>query len=106
MRSYHRIGSLQEDSKRKLKLIDTTLDSNYADHLMKKCPADASKSTTVDNDPKSSSVFDNRYYINLLSHEGLFQSDSVLLKDVRRRKQVEAFANDQTVSPRVGANRF
>ncbi|GLT29588.1 hypothetical protein SLA2020_237490 [Shorea laevis] len=83
------------DSKGKLTLIDTTLDRNYADELMKKCPADASTSTTVDNDPETSFTFDNQYYRNLLSHKGLFQSDSVLVEDGRTREQVKAFASDQ-----------
>ncbi|GKU87407.1 hypothetical protein SLEP1_g1805 [Rubroshorea leprosula] len=85
----------QVDSKGKLTLIDTTLDRNYADELMKKCPVDASTSTTVDNDPETSFTFDNQYYRNLLSHKGLFQSDSVLVEDGRTREQVKAFASDQ-----------
>ncbi|XP_021275947.1 peroxidase 46-like isoform X2 [Herrania umbratica] len=85
----------RQDSKGKLTLIDTSLDSTYAEELMKKCPAGASTSTTVSNDPETSLAFDNQYYTNLLAHRGLFQSDSVLAKDGRTRKQVEAFANDQ-----------
>ncbi|KAK6237080.1 hypothetical protein SCA6_012417 [Theobroma cacao] len=85
----------RQDSKGKLTLIDTSLDSTYAEELMKKCPAGASTSTTVSNDPETSLAFDNQYYTNLLAHRGLFQSDSVLVKDGRTRKQVEAFANDQ-----------
>ncbi|KAK9210811.1 hypothetical protein WN943_000184 [Citrus x changshan-huyou] len=79
----------------KLTLIDTSLDSSYANELMRKCPANASSSVTVNNDPETSFVFDNQYYRNLLAHKGLFQSDSVLLHDERTRKQVENFANDQ-----------
>ncbi|TXG62299.1 hypothetical protein EZV62_013662 [Acer yangbiense] len=100
----HTIGSahcsafsdrFQEDSKGKFTPVDTSLDTTYADELMKKCPADASPSVTVDNDPQTSFVFDNQYYRNLLAHKGLFQSDSVLLDDNRTRKPVEGFANDQ-----------
>ncbi|XVE71291.1 hypothetical protein DITRI_Ditri10aG0139500 [Diplodiscus trichospermus] len=85
----------QQDSKGKLILIDTSLDSNYAQELIKMCPAGASSPNTVNNDPTTSFAFDNQYYSNLLSHKGLFQSDSVLIEDERTRKQVEAFANDQ-----------
>lgn len=85
----------QQDSEGKLTLIDTTLDGNYANQLMRKCPADASSSTTVDNDPETSVVYDNQYYRNLVVHKGLFQSDSVLFKDGRTRNLVEAFADDQ-----------
>ncbi|KAK0572175.1 hypothetical protein LWI29_027320 [Acer saccharum] len=100
----HTIGSahcsafsdrFQEDSKGKLTLVDTSFNTTYADELMKKCPADASPSITVNNDPQTSFVFDNQYYRNLLAHKGLFQSDSVLLDDNRTRNPVEGFANDQ-----------
>ena len=72
-----------------------SLDSAYADELTKQCPANANPSTKVDNDPETSVLFDNQYYKNLLSHKGLFQSDSVLFSDSRTRKRVEDFANDQ-----------
>lgn len=85
----------EEDSKGKLTLIDTSLDSAYADELTKQCPANANPSTKVDNDPETSVIFDNQYYKNLLSHKGLFQSDSVLFSDSRTRKRVEDFANSQ-----------
>ncbi|KAG2700388.1 hypothetical protein I3760_07G228100 [Carya illinoinensis] len=85
----------QKDSKGKLSLIDTSLNSTYADELIKQCPADSSPSVLVNNDPYTSFMFDNQYYRNLLSHRGLFQSDSVLFNDERTRKQVEDFANDQ-----------
>lgn len=62
---------------------------------MKRCPAGASPSVTVNNDPETSFVFDNQYYQNLRAHKGLFQSDSALFSDNRTRKQVEDFANDQ-----------
>ncbi|KAG8636428.1 hypothetical protein MANES_16G132400v8 [Manihot esculenta] len=85
----------QEDSHGKLKLIDSFLDTSYARELMSMCPAGASPSITVNNDPETSSAFDNQYYRNLLAHKGLFQSDSVLLEDERTREQVKDFANDE-----------
>ncbi|KAJ0030338.1 hypothetical protein Pint_12541 [Pistacia integerrima] len=100
----HTIGSahcsafserFKEISKGKRTLIDASLDKSYADELMQKCPAGASSSVTVNNDPATSFVFDNQYYQNLIAHKGLFKSDSVLLTDERTRKTVEAFANDQ-----------
>nr|XP_048331233.1 lariat debranching enzyme [Ziziphus jujuba var. spinosa] len=101
----HTIGSahcsafndrFQQDSHGKLTLIDPSLDSAYANELMKQCPAGASPSKTVDNDPETSFVFDNRYYQNLLARKGLFQSDSVLFTDDRTRGKVESFADDQS----------
>ncbi|TYH61287.1 hypothetical protein ES332_D07G041100v1 [Gossypium tomentosum] len=85
----------QMDSKGNLSLIDTSLDNTYAKELMKKCPSGSSASKTVNNDPETSFAFDNQYYINLLGHKGLFQSDSVLVEDERTSARVEAFANDQ-----------
>ncbi|KAF4348033.1 hypothetical protein F8388_014337 [Cannabis sativa] len=85
----------QEDPKGKLTLIDASLDSAYANELMKKCPANAQPSTTVNNDPETSFVFDNQYYKNLLKKKGLFQSDSVLFGDTRTSKRVESFAKNQ-----------
>ncbi|KAL3747912.1 hypothetical protein ACJRO7_016691 [Eucalyptus globulus] len=85
----------QADSKGKFTLIDSSLDKNYAEELMRRCPAGASPSITVNTDPETSLSFDNQYYRNLLLHKGLFQSDSVLVKDNRTREKVENFANDQ-----------
>ncbi|KAL0016577.1 hypothetical protein SO802_003646 [Lithocarpus litseifolius] len=85
----------QENSNGNLTLIDTSLNSTYAGELMKQCPARASPSVTVTNDPETSFMFDNQYYQNLLAHKGLFQSDSVLLDDKRTQKQIVDFANDQ-----------
>ncbi|XP_008220634.1 PREDICTED: peroxidase 18-like [Prunus mume] len=102
----HTIGSahcgafsdrFQQDSKGKLKLIDTSLDNAYAGELMRQCPADANPSTTVKIDPNTSFVFDNQYYQNLIAHRGLFQSDSVLLTDDRTRKLVESLAQDKVI---------
>lgn len=84
-----------QNSKGKLTLIDTSLDKSYANELMQKCPASANPSITVNNDPETSLTFDNQYYMNLLSHKGLFQSDSTLVDDDRTRSSVEEFAGDQ-----------
>ncbi|XP_054797424.1 peroxidase 46-like [Prosopis cineraria] len=88
-------GRFQEDSKGRLRLVDNDLDSSYANELMKECGANANPSVTVNNDPETSMVFDNQYYRNLLARKGLFQSDSVLLRDNQTRKLVEDLANDQ-----------
>lgn len=102
----HTIGSahcsafsdrFQQDSKGKLKLVDTSLDNAYAGELMRQCPAGANPSTTVKIDPNTSFAFDNQYYQNLIAHRGLFQSDSVLLNDDRTRKLVESLAQDQVI---------
>ncbi|KAL9313216.1 hypothetical protein ACSQ67_018668 [Phaseolus vulgaris] len=85
----------QEDSTGKLRLVDKTLDSNYANMLIGQCPAGVQPSIKVNNDPETSLIFDNMYYQNLLHHKGLFQSDSVLINNDSTRILVEDFANDQ-----------
>ncbi|KAK8645263.1 hypothetical protein V6N13_119106 [Hibiscus sabdariffa] len=93
----------QQDSKGNLTLIGTSLDTTYAQELIKKCPAGGSStSITVGNDPETSFVFDNQYYSNLLAHKGLFQSDSVLVEDGRTRKQVEELQLVRKAFSRVG----
>ncbi|MED6162721.1 Peroxidase 46 [Stylosanthes scabra] len=85
----------QVDAEGRLTLIDKTLDSSYAAELMKQCSTSEMASTTVNNDPETPMVFDNQYYLNLLAHKGLFQSDSALLNENSTRTMVEDFANDQ-----------
>ncbi|KAI3909564.1 hypothetical protein MKW98_013981 [Papaver atlanticum] len=85
----------QENSKGELTLADKALDKVFASELMKRCPASASASITVNNDPGTSFVFDNQYYKNLIAHKGLFQSDSVLFSDARTKKLVEELSNNQ-----------
>lgn len=84
------------DSNGNRKPVDLSLDIGYANDLMKQCPVGASASLTVNNDPQTSSTFDNQYYRNLLAHKGLFQSDSVLSFDQRTRKLVQDLANNET----------
>nr|GMD26514.1 peroxidase 46-like [Ipomoea batatas] len=66
--------------------IDTALDQAYAADLARKCPSGASDAVTVNNDPVTPSFFDN---------QGLFQSDSALLRDKKAMAKVQDFAGDQ-----------
>ncbi|PIA46042.1 hypothetical protein AQUCO_01600365v1 [Aquilegia coerulea] len=88
-------GRFQEDPQGKTTLIDISLDQVYAAKLMQQCPADASVSVTIQNDPETSFMFDNQYYKNLLLHQGLFQSDSVLFSDERTKEKVVEFSSSQ-----------
>ncbi|CAA3000250.1 Peroxidase 46 [Olea europaea subsp. europaea] len=85
------------DSNGKFNLIDASLDREYAAELTRMCPAGASASITVNNDPNSPLLFDNEYYKELLVHKGLFQSDSALLNDERTKNRVLDFANNQEI---------
>ncbi|CAK9184621.1 unnamed protein product, partial [Ilex paraguariensis] len=110
----HTIGSahcssfsdrFQLNSKGKLTRVDASLGKDYAAKLAKQCPAGASLSVTVNNDPETPALFDNQYYKDLLLHKGLFQSDSVLVSDQRTTNKVVELANDQQSFLRVGASR-
>ncbi|KAF9615789.1 hypothetical protein IFM89_026460 [Coptis chinensis] len=100
----HTIGSahcntirdrFQVDPKGNMTLIDTSLDKMYALKLLKQCPVGGSASITINNDPETSFKFDNQYYKNLVSHQGLFQSDSVLFSDERTKTKVVELSNSQ-----------
>ncbi|XP_010246573.1 PREDICTED: peroxidase 46-like [Nelumbo nucifera] len=102
----HTIGSahcstfsdrFQEDSNGTMTSIDASLDKIYARELIKQCPIGASESVTVNNDPETSLLFDNQYYRNLISHKGLFQSDSVLFVDGRTKAKVEELSRSQEI---------
>ncbi|XP_022977062.1 peroxidase 46 [Cucurbita maxima] len=85
----------RRDPNGRMSLVDASLDGSYANELMRRCSAGAASAVTVENDPATAAVFDNQYYRNILSHKGLFQSDSVLISDGRTRARVESFAEDQ-----------
>ncbi|CAA7032973.1 unnamed protein product [Microthlaspi erraticum] len=85
----------KRDPRGNLELIDSSLDNSYAQTLLNKCSSSMDPTTTVvNNDPETSSTFDNQYYRNLLAHKGLFQTDSALMEDDRTRKIVEVLASD------------
>lgn len=85
----------KQDSEGKLVLIDNSLEASYAEALLKRCPANASSSVTVNNDPQTSFVFDNQYYHNLMEGKGLFQSDSELFNDARTKDKVQILSSSQ-----------
>ncbi|KAK9098038.1 hypothetical protein Syun_025083 [Stephania yunnanensis] len=84
-----------EDSNGRLVPVDDSLDKTYAAELAKQCPLGANGAITINNDPETSSLFDNHYYKNLVSHKGLFQSDSVLFADKRTRRRVAELAGNE-----------
>ena len=55
---------------------DPTLDAAYLARLQSACPT--SSSTLNNLDLATPDTFDNRYYTNLINHEGLLQSDQEL----------------------------
>jgi len=73
--------------------VDPTLDPSYASQLQANCPIDVDLTTiVVGMDPQTPQQFDNAYYQDLQSHEGLFTSDEVLFTDSRSASTVNSFA--------------
>ena len=72
--------------------VDPTLDPSYASQLQMRCPINANPSIIESMDPETPQQFDNLYYKDLQSHEGLFTSDQVLFTDSRSAITVNSFA--------------
>ncbi|CAI9118904.1 OLC1v1020531C1 [Oldenlandia corymbosa var. corymbosa] len=69
----------------------------FIQSLQQLCSGDAN-ATLANLDVKTPSAFDNQYYMNLLSGEGLLTSDQVLVSgDGRTRELVETYVDDQAV---------
>ncbi|XP_031742928.1 peroxidase 40 isoform X1 [Cucumis sativus] len=67
----------------------------FIESLKQLCSAPGSSSTLAQLDIVTPATFDNQYYINLLSGEGLLQSDHVLVTgDYQTREIVETYAVD------------
>ncbi|CAM6120962.1 unnamed protein product [Calypogeia fissa] len=60
---------------------DLTLNSAYRTDLLEECPQGVSTDVVVNLDLTTPSDFDNKYYNNLVSHEGLLFSDEALYNE-------------------------
>lgn len=76
--------------------IDPTMEKTLANNLKATCP-DRTSPNTTNLDLRTPTVFDNKYYIDLLNHQGVFTSDQDLLSDQRTKGLVNSFANDQNL---------
>lgn len=75
---------------------DINLD--FAASLQQLCSGSDSSTTLAHLDLVTPATFDNQYYVNLLSGEGLLPSDQVLVSgDEQTRKIVETYAEDPFV---------
>ena len=61
------------------------------------CPTSNTSNTTV-LDIRTPKKFDNKYYVDLMNHQGLFTSDQDLYTDKRTRGIVTRFAVNQSLS--------
>ncbi|OQU81880.1 hypothetical protein SORBI_3006G135800 [Sorghum bicolor] len=78
--------------------IDGSMNADYANELIQACAAAngaASAATAVDCDSGSASVFDNRYFANLLDGRGLLRTDAVLVQNATTKAKVAEFAQSQ-----------
>ncbi|CAL9110692.1 unnamed protein product [Musa textilis] len=73
---------------------DPTLEPTFAKNLYRTCPVKDTTNTTV-NDIRTPNTFDNKYYVDLVSKQGLFTSDQGLFGDSRTKPLVSSFAVNQ-----------
>ncbi|OIV95454.1 hypothetical protein TanjilG_06916 [Lupinus angustifolius] len=77
---------------------DPTLNSTFLSTLQQKCPQNGNGTTLNNLDPSSIDTFDNNYYANLLTNQGLLQTDQELFSTNGSAtiSIVNNFANNQT----------
>ncbi|KAK7380523.1 hypothetical protein VNO78_33036 [Psophocarpus tetragonolobus] len=73
---------------------DPPMDQGFKGQLEATCP-NAESPNTVNLDLTTPTKFDNMYYINLLSREGVFTSDQDLAGHAKTKDIVKAFASNQ-----------
>ncbi|XP_027355642.1 peroxidase 16-like [Abrus precatorius] len=77
------------------RLIDPTLNWQYALELREACPLRVDPRIAINMDPVTPQTFDNQYFKNLDNGMGLFTSDQVLANDARSRDTVKLFASSE-----------
>ena len=77
------------------KLIDPTLNLQYAFQLRQACPLRVDSRIAINMDPVTPEKFDNQYFKNLQQGMGLFTSDQVLATDERSRGTINLFASNE-----------
>ncbi|KAL6652454.1 hypothetical protein ACP70R_011379 [Stipagrostis hirtigluma subsp. patula] len=77
--------------------VDGSMNTDYANELIRACSANGTVSagTAVDCDSGSAAAFDNRYFGNLLEGRGLLRTDAVLVQNATTRAKVAEFAQSQ-----------
>ncbi|KAK7270978.1 hypothetical protein RJT34_26534 [Clitoria ternatea] len=80
----------------RLQPLDTTMDKTLANHLKTICP-NGNSTKTANLDVRTPTVFDNKYYTDVINRQGVFTSDQDLLFHKETKGLVHAFANDQNL---------
>ncbi|KAK7270977.1 hypothetical protein RJT34_26533 [Clitoria ternatea] len=78
----------------RLSPLDPNMDKTLARKLQATCP-NANSGNTANLDIRTPTVFDNKYYLDLMNRQGVFTSDQDLLTDKRTRGLVNDFALNQ-----------
>ncbi|KAK7277398.1 hypothetical protein RIF29_18549 [Crotalaria pallida] len=76
--------------------VDPTMDKTLANKLKATCPNEDS-TNTANLDIRTPTVFDNKYYLDLLNRQGVFTSDQDLHSDKRTKGLVNHFALNQSL---------
>ncbi|CAO2181649.1 unnamed protein product [Urochloa humidicola] len=74
---------------------DATMDAAFAARLKQTCPALGLDRTAAALDARTPNTFDNNYFVNLVSRQGVLTSDQDLFTDATTRPLVQRFARDQ-----------
>ena len=75
---------------------DSIMDKTFANNLRQTCPKTNTDNTTM-LDIRTPNKFDNKYYVDLMNRQGLFNSDQDLYTDSRTRGIVTSFAINQSL---------
>ncbi|KRH70265.1 hypothetical protein GLYMA_02G079800v4 [Glycine max] len=68
----------------RLSPLDPNIDKTLAKQLQSTCP-DANSGNTANLDIRTPTLFDNKYYLDLMNRQGVFTSDQDLLSDKRTK---------------------
>ncbi|KAM0936269.1 putative peroxidase [Dioscorea sansibarensis] len=75
---------------------DPSLDTTYLATLQQSCPQGGRGDVLNNLDPSSPDIFDENYYTNLQTNQGLLQSDQELTSDSSLASIVNSFASSQS----------
>ncbi|GMH10005.1 hypothetical protein Nepgr_011846 [Nepenthes gracilis] len=92
----HTIGLARCTTFRSRIYNETNIDSSYAASLQEICPSSGGDNNTAPLDTTSSTTFDNAYYTNLISLEGLLHSDQQLYNNGSADSQVSTYSSNSS----------
>ncbi|WOG92874.1 hypothetical protein DCAR_0312151 [Daucus carota subsp. sativus] len=91
----HTIGQARCAAFRNRIYNDANINATYATSLQANCPTSGGSSNLAPLDRSTPTSFDNSYYTNLLTQEGLLHSDQELFNGGSTDSQVTSYTTDQ-----------